>query len=381
MKASVCIHNESQLELFRRQQQIDPQQLRRFRNAVCKTGMSDAKVRSLLPGAEQLKLHVLRLLQQHTSDLDGATKLLFETESGLRLETVLLRIGVRRRLANSEKAGSAATVNVRGVRGRRTRTTVCVSSQVGCAAACTFCATGQMKIARSLSTAEILDQVVQAGQQLAAERQSLNNVVFMGMGEPFHNADCVSEAVDRLLSPRHFDRSPRQILVSTVGVPGAMLAFARQFPGVNLALSLHSVRPEIRRRLIPLSVKHPLEELYDTVRQVNAVQRRPVMMEYLLLDGLNDSDQDARELIHWLAGLRCRVNLIPFNAVTHAPDLRCSPPKRIDRFAACLRSAGLETTVRYSLGRDVAAACGQLVREQSVRRPGAAESATSASDI
>jgi 23S rRNA (adenine2503-C2)-methyltransferase len=245
------------------------------------------------------------------------------------------------------------------------RTTLCVSSQVGCAAACDFCATGKMGIAQNLTAADICDQVLQAGQLLATEGRSLRNVVFMGMGEPFHNEENLYAALEMLISPRMFHFSPAKILVSSVGIPEAMLRCARRYPQVNLALSLHSIRQETRERLIPLAKRFPLDHLQATLRQLNAVQSRPVMVEYLMLAGVNDSLDEARELVAWLAALDVHVNLIPYNAVDDAPHLQGSSRPQREAFAAVLKQAGITTTIRYSLGADIDAACGQLVRKEN----------------
>ena len=152
-----------------------------------------------------------------------------------------------------------------------------------------FLRTGQMGIAKSLSAAEILDQVVLAGERMRAEGRSVRNIVFMGMGEPFHNEEAVYEAVAALLSPEMFHHPPGRILISTVGIPDAMVRCARRFPEVNLALSLHSVRQDVRERLIPLAAKYPLDELRDAVAKINQIQNNTVMIEYLMLAGVNDS--------------------------------------------------------------------------------------------
>jgi 23S rRNA (adenine2503-C2)-methyltransferase len=242
---------------------------------------------------------------------------------------------------------------------------LCVSSQVGCAAACGFCATGQMGIARNLSAAEILDQVVLAGERMAAEGRRVRNIVFMGMGEPFHNEEAVYEAVAALVAPELFHHAPGRVLISTVGIPDAMVRCARRFPDVNLALSLHSVRPEVREKLIPLAAKFSLDELRAAVIAANHSQRHSLMIEYLTLAGVNDSADDARELVAWLAGLDVHVNLIPYNPIEAAPHLRSTDRPGRDAFATILRSAGITTTIRYSLGADVAAACGQLVQHEN----------------
>lgn len=341
-EAKTCLFDVAGMATLRRALRCDPEQFRRVRNALLKTFASDAVATEGFIGRDRLTIHALTLEQRHESALDGATKLLLRTGQGQLTETVVLRIATG-------------------------RCTVCVSSQIGCAAACQFCATGTMGIARSLSTAEILDQVLQAGQLLAEQGSRLRNVVFMGMGEPFHNEANVHGAVDRLLDPAGFHLSPSKILVSTVGVVDGMLRFAERFPRVGLALSLHSVEPDTRRKLIPLAKKNPLPELRRTVVELNRIQGRGVMLEYLMLQGVNDSDEDADALVAWTDGLDVHINVIPYNPIDDAPHLQATPRARVDAFAARLRGAGRKTTRRHSLGRDIEAACGQLVKRSNLR--------------
>jgi 23S rRNA (adenine2503-C2)-methyltransferase len=209
---------------------------------------------------------------------------------------------------------------------------------------------------------EILDQVIQANGQLRAEGRSIRNVVFMGMGEPLLNETEVYQALDVLLSPQCFDVSPAHVLVSTVGIPDAMVRSAQRFPQLGMALSLHSARQEQRERLIPLARHYPLDVLRKAIEDVTLIQRRALMVEYVLLDGLNDTDHDLRELIAYLRGLRVHINLIPFNPVREEPGLIATGVERRRFFATALTAAGFTVTVRYSLGADIAAACGQLVR-------------------
>jgi 23S rRNA (adenine2503-C2)-methyltransferase len=222
-----------------------------------------------------------------------------------------------------------------------------------------------MGIAKSLSAAVILDQVVLAGERMRAEDRAVRNIVFMGMGEPFHNEEAVYESVTALLSPEMFHHPASRILVSTVGIPDAMVRCARRFPDVNLALSLHSVRPDVRERLIPLAAKYSLEDLRTAIAKINQIQSSTIMIEYLMLAGVNDSIEDARELAIWLTGLNVHVNLIPYNPIETAPNLRTTERPQRDAFAAILRNAGFITTIRYSLGADIAAACGQLVQDDN----------------
>ncbi len=219
-----------------------------------------------------------------------------------------------------------------------------------------------MGITRNLTSAEILDQVVQVGQILAAEGRRLSNIVFMGMGEPLHNFSGVTAAVDSLIDPGRFDRPGSRVLVSTVGVADRLVTFAKDFPTVSLALSLHSAVAETRQQLIPLAAKYPLDRLRDCLRQIHEVTGRQVMIEYLMLDGINDSKSDANALTRWLGEGNFHVNLIPYNEIDEAPHLKGSSPGVIQAFADRIKAAGYKTTIRYSLGGDIAAACGQLVR-------------------
>jgi 23S rRNA (adenine2503-C2)-methyltransferase len=208
---------------------------------------------------------------------------------------------------------------------------------------------------------------VQARQIVAAEGRTIRNLVFMGMGEPFHNEEALYETLAALVAPEFFHHPASRILVSTVGLPEAMMRAARRFPTVHFALSLHSARQEVRERLIPLAARFPLGSLRRALAELNRIQgaSAPVMIEYLMLAGVNDSPDDARALVDWLAGQRVHVNLIPYNPIDDAPHLAASDRPTREAFGALLKSAGLKTTIRYSLGADVAAACGQLVRKEN----------------
>jgi 23S rRNA (adenine2503-C2)-methyltransferase len=341
------VYNSNVCDFLRAELKFEPRRLRALRTAYFKKFLGVEAALEELPievrddFRSRVKFHSLTLEQAANSRLDGATKLVLRTSVGLLIESVLMRTGTG-------------------------RVSLCVSSQVGCAAACAFCATGQMGIARDLTSAEILDQVVLAGETIAREGRRVRNIVFMGMGEPFHNEEAVYEAVSKLMAPEMFHHTPGRILISTVGIPDAMLRCARRFPEVNLALSLHCVRQEVREGLIPLAAKYSLDELRATVAQLNRIHRsNAVMIEYLTLAGVNDSAADARELAEWLRGLRVHVNLIPYNPIEGAPQWRTTERPERDAFAEILRASGFTTTIRYSLGADIAAACGQLVRSEN----------------
>jgi 23S rRNA (adenine2503-C2)-methyltransferase len=344
--ATVSIHDAAALEKLCGRWRVEPNHLRRLRNAFYKKHQTAHESLFQLPQSQRaafaggVAFHTLQLCGRHDSKLDGASKLLYRTQRGHLLESVILRI-------NSG------------------RTSLCVSSQVGCAARCEFCATGHMATAVNLTHDEILDQVLQANRLLRPEGRSVRNVVFMGMGEPLHNEAEVYRALEVMLSPRCLDLSPANVLLSTVGIPSAMVRCAQRFPRLGMALSLHSARQEQRLRLIPLARRYPLDVLRTAVENVTAIQRRPLMVEYLLLDGLTDTDQDLYELRAFLRGLPVHVNLIPYNPIDEAPALRGTTPARQHAFAAGLTQAGFVVTVRYSLGADIAAACGQLARAEN----------------
>jgi len=340
MPDPISIYDSPRLDQLGQEVRLDPQVIRQLRNDLFKRFQADEVALAKFSAANLVSLHTLELYQQCDSELDGATKLLFRTPAGMLIESVVLRIA----------SG---------------RTTLCVSSQVGCAAACEFCATGKMGVAQNLSAEEILDQVLQAGQLLAKENRQLRNIVFMGMGEPFHNEENLYRALEGLTASELFHHAPTKTLVSTVGIADAMVRCARRFPEVHLALSLHSVRQEVREQLIPLAKKYPLDALRKALVEVNRLQRSTVMIEYLMLAGVNDSADDAHELIAWLEGLNVYVNLIPYNPIDDAPQLTATAREQRDKFARFLKQAGLKTTIRYSLGKDIAAACGQLVKKKN----------------
>jgi 23S rRNA (adenine2503-C2)-methyltransferase len=256
------------------------------------------------------------------------------------------------------------------------RTTLCISTQVGCPLACAFCATGAMGFTRNLGAGEIVDQVCQMRRLLPAGAR-ITNVVFMGMGEPLLNLPAVVEAVRILLHPKAFAMAPRRVTVSTVGIPGRIERLLREVP-VNLAVSLHATTDAVRDRLVPLNRRFPLRALLDGLRGLAGAtgtpsaggpppgcsapllsRRRPVFFEYTLVAGVNDGVEDARRLAPLLRGIPAKLNVIPMNR--HA-DSALGPPDdaTIDRFVGEVAASGLNVTLRRSRGPDIDAACGQL---------------------
>jgi 23S rRNA (adenine2503-C2)-methyltransferase len=238
------------------------------------------------------------------------------------------------------------------------RTTLCLSTQVGCPLACSFCATGALGFTRNLRTAEIVDQVCRMRELLPQSRR-ISNVVFMGMGEPLLNLPAVLAAVRLLLHPKAFALAPRRVTVSTVGVVpriGPLLAAAP----VNLAVSLHATSDAVRDRLVPLNRRYPLACLLAALRaEARITRQRPVFFEYTLLAGVNDSPEDARRLPALLRGIPAKLNLIPMNAHPDAP-YRAPSEATCSRFLGELAAAGMRVTLRRSRGPDIQAACGQL---------------------
>ncbi|MBI2206296.1 MAG: 23S rRNA (adenine(2503)-C(2))-methyltransferase RlmN [Candidatus Rokubacteria bacterium] len=240
------------------------------------------------------------------------------------------------------------------------RTTLCLSTQVGCGFECAFCLTGTMGVDRNLTEAEILGQLLLANALLRDEDRRVTHMVFMGMGEPLANLKAVVRAVHVMTDPKlGLGYSPRRITVSTVGLVPGIERLAREGLGVNLAISLHAASDEVRGRLMPVNRSFDLETLMNAVRQYPLAPRQRVFFEYVLLEGVNDSDEDAHRVAKLLRGVRAKVNLIPFNDWPGA-RFRRPPLPRILAFQSILLGAGVTTTVRWSKGEDIGAACGQL---------------------
>lgn len=289
------------------------------------------KLRAELGSA--LKLSSVALVHEATSADRQTTKLLFALHDGKEVEAVLMR----------HRGG---------------RTTACISSQAGCALKCDFCATGQGGFSRNLSALEIFDQAVDVARRARAEDRTLTNIVFMGMGEPFLNYDRVMDAVALLNDPAGFNLGARHMTISTAGVVPGIERFTKQGIQINLAISLHAADDRLRTKLMPLNKKWPIAALMKATRAYVAHTRRKVFYEYVMLAGVNDSPDDARQLADLLGGPLHHVNLIPYNA-TDAPYGRSSPAA-MRRFQEILRERGVPSTLRHTMGDDIAAACGQL---------------------
>jgi len=239
------------------------------------------------------------------------------------------------------------------------RTTVCISSQAGCAFACAFCSTGQAGFTRNLTPTEIFDQARFMARELAERGKRITNIVFMGMGEPFHNYDAVMAAVALLNDAQGFGLGHRHITISTVGLVDKIDRFCEEGIQVNLAISLHAPNDAVRSSFMPVNRKFSVAELMAACERYVAKTNRKIFFEYVMLDGVNDSDACARDLAALMRGHIYHVNLIPYNSTPDAP-FAGTPDARIWAFAKILDNAGVPSTVRHNMGRDIAAACGQL---------------------
>jgi 23S rRNA (adenine2503-C2)-methyltransferase len=292
-------------------------------------------------GAEGFRLdEVEPVVVQHSNDRQ-TTKGLFRLHDGNEVEAVLM-----------EHHGE--------------RNTICISSQAGCAYACTFCSTGQAGFTRNLSSTEIFDQARYFAKQLAGAGRKVTNIVFMGMGEPFANYANVMGAVALLNDPAGFGLGHRHITISTVGLVDKIDRFSDEQTQVNLAISLHAPTDATRSTIMPVNRKFSTDELMAAVARYIAKTNRKVFFEYVMLAGVNDSDEHARELARRMKGPLYHVNLIPYNSTPDAA-LRGSDDARIWAFAKLLEKQGTAVTVRTPMGRDIAAACGQLRAETQPR--------------
>ncbi len=284
------------------------------------------RVASALPAA-------LALVTERVSDDGDTVKLLWALDGGARVETVLMHYP--------------------------DRTTVCVSSQAGCAMACGFCATGQAGFERHLSTGEIVEQVVEAARRARRSGRRLSNVVFMGMGEPFANYDRTWAAVERL----HDDLglSARHLTLSTVGIVPGIRRLAGEALPVNLAVSLHAANDARRDELVPINRRYPIDDVLDACAAYLRAKGRRLSFEWALIDGVNDRPADAAELAALCRRLplAAHVNLIPLNPTPGWPTTGSSPA-RVREFRSWLTAAGVNVTVRRNRGADIDAACGQL---------------------
>jgi 23S rRNA (adenine2503-C2)-methyltransferase len=287
------------------------------------------------------------LVVRREQSADGTAKFLLGLADGKRIETVCIP-------ENPSGADNLADAD---------RVTFCVSTQVGCAMRCAFCLTGKMGIDRNLTAGEIAGQVRVLVRELNLADHRFN-IVLMGMGEPLHNYDATMKALRILADDHGMALSPRRVTLSTVGVLPALERLATEPVMPNLAISLHATTEAQRDLLVPINRKYSIEELLNTCRRFPLKRRERITFEYVMLKDVNDTPEDARRLVRLLAGIKGKVNLLPLNEAAGIPFERPSDAA-VNRFARILAERGVTVSVRKSRGRDIRAACGQLITESA----------------
>jgi 23S rRNA (adenine2503-C2)-methyltransferase len=302
--------------------------------------MSDLSKQDRIALSEQADLQHLKIVRRQRSE-DQTEKFLLGLEDGNQIESVLIP---------EEK-----------------RLTLCISTQAGCTLDCTFCRTAQEKLKRNLRSDEIINQALTVQKEYPDRK--ITNIVLMGMGEPLANLAAVTEAVQKMTAPLGLNISPRRVTVSTAGMVPQISEFLMGPTRANLSVSLNATTNEVRDQIMPkVNRLYPIDTLLAAIRKLPLPPRRRVTFEYVMLAGVNDSLADARRLIRILHGIRCKVNLIPFNEFSESPYRRPTD-KQIALFQDTLRQAEVTTTLRKSRGRDILAACGQLVGTPSSSPP------------
>jgi len=282
---------------------------------------------------EATVLHTPKVLAQQESLTGETRKDLLEMHDGEQIEAVLMRYIDRR--------------------------TVCVSTQVGCAVGCRFCATGQMGIVRNLTSGEIVSQVLHFERVLREQNRRVTNVVFMGMGEPLLNYDHTLAAIRRLMDPNGLNLGQRRISLSTAGISSGIRRFAKEGLQVNLAISLHAATDELRGKMMPVNERHDLDALLSAVQEYIRRTNRQVTLEWALIDGVNDTVEQASALAARVAGMLVHVNLIPLNP-TEGFSGQPSTDEHITEFTETLDRRHISYTLRLRRGIDIQAGCGQL---------------------
>lgn len=287
-------------------------------------------------------LQTMSLAREIVTDNGDTYKLLYQTLDGQLVETVLMLYPGR--------------------------ATVCVSCQIGCAVGCAFCATGIGGLSRNLTAGEIVQQVVDAARRARQLDRQLTNLVMMGMGEPLQNYVETMKFINIIHDPHGLNFGARRITISTSGIIPRIEALADEPYQVNLAVSLHAPNNELRSQLVPINRRYPVEDLLAACDRFTHKTGRRISFEYALMNGINNSDEIARELGQLLRGRLCHVNVIPFNPVD-VLEFERPNAEMIERFASIVRESGIPTTVRYSRGIEIAAACGQLrARHQELEK-------------
>jgi 23S rRNA (adenine2503-C2)-methyltransferase len=287
-------------------------------------------------------INTLKLISTKSSQETGTTKYLFETKDGYKIESVVIP--------------------------EVKRTTLCISTQVGCPLDCKFCATGLMGYSKNLSAGEIFDQYKLSANEYT--KSNIKNIVYMGMGEPLLNYDETLKSLKIFADDLIPEPRLKRITVSTVGIAPRIVDLANTGIRVKLAFSLHSCFEDIRSKLIPINKKYSLRENLDAIRYYTKKTQTKITFEYLMLRGINDREEDLRELVKLCNSLPSKINVIPFNSLNHmnprgfSAELQPSSKKRIYEFVNALKDQNINVRLRYTTGEDIAAACGQLAFPQ-----------------
>lgn len=280
--------------------------------------------------SEKADLEALELETVQVSKKDGTRKYLFRLSDGEFVESVLMRYSYGN--------------------------TVCISTQAGCRMGCAFCASCEGGLIRNLTSGEILDQVLAVSKDIG---EKVDNVVVMGVGEPFDNYDNLTGFIDNINDKNGFNMGMRSITVSTCGLVPEIKRFAKEYPQVTLAISLHAPNNELRNRLMPVNRKYELKTLLAACREYVKITNKRITFEYILIEGVNDTEKQVKELADILKGLLCHINLIPFNGVI-GKEFVATKREKAEDFKETLKELGFEATVRRELGSDIDGACGQL---------------------
>ncbi|MBC7503959.1 23S rRNA (adenine(2503)-C(2))-methyltransferase RlmN [Candidatus Gracilibacteria bacterium] len=316
-------------------------------NAIYKNLVTDFDMIETLPQSirdllkDNCSYNSLSLHSEKTDPEGQTTKFLFTTHDGKMIEAVIMR-------------------HLSG------RNTLCVSSQAGCPMACTFCATGKLGLIRNLTFAEIIDQIMWAIHHLAKEDKKLRNIVYMGMGEPLLNYVEVSKSIHIACAQKKLDLSNRRITVSTCGIAPRIIDFARDFPQVSLAISLHAPNDEARRKIMPVENTYPIDVLMASIEEYVRITNKRVFYEYIMINGVTDRIEYATQLGKLLQGKLAHVNFIPYNPGEGTDSNGYLPTSKIiiKKFQSTLDNYGIPSTIRHTMGDDIDAACGQLALKE-----------------
>ncbi|NRH20455.1 23S rRNA (adenine(2503)-C(2))-methyltransferase RlmN [Candidatus Gracilibacteria bacterium] len=316
-------------------------------NAIYKNLITDFSTIETLPKdirdilTENCFYNSLTLHSEKTDPEGQTTKFLFKTSDNKMIEAVIMR-------------------HLSG------RNTLCVSSQAGCPMACSFCATGKLGLIRNLESHEIIDQIMWAVHHLAIEDKKLRNIVYMGMGEPLLNYIEVSDSIHIACNQKKLDLSNRRITVSTCGIAPRIIDFARDFPQVSLAISLHAPNDEARKKIMPVENTYPIDVLMDAINEYVRITNKRVFYEYIMINGVTDRLEYATQLGELLKGKLAHVNFIPYNPGEGTDSNGYLPTTKIiiKKFQNTLDQYGIPSTIRHTMGDDIDAACGQLALKE-----------------